>query len=103
VKHGLVNAFMDNEAARCATSAALDELTESTSGAMMTAHVAKAAASDAAYKAACTMIQTLGGIGYTWEHPAHLYLRRAVAGRVAFGSPSAHRRALLAGAGSARG
>jgi alkylation response protein AidB-like acyl-CoA dehydrogenase len=58
------------------------------------AHVAKAAASDAFYKSARAMIQTLGGIGYTWEHPAHLYLRRAVSSREVFGSPSAHRRAL---------
>jgi alkylation response protein AidB-like acyl-CoA dehydrogenase len=103
VKHELVNAFMDVEAARCATSAALADLTTSPSDAAQSAHLAKAAASDAAYKAATTMLQTLGGIGYTWEHPAHLYLRRAVAARVAFGSPTAHRRALLKAAGFVRG
>jgi alkylation response protein AidB-like acyl-CoA dehydrogenase len=103
VKHQLVNAYMDNEAAKCATSYALRELAISSPEAVGMSHVAKAAASDAAYKSAGTMIQTLGGIGYTWEHPAHLYLRRAVAGRAAFGSPSAHRRALLAGAVGSRG
>jgi alkylation response protein AidB-like acyl-CoA dehydrogenase len=35
-----------------------------------------------------------GGIGFTWEHPAHLYLKRAKAASVAFGTPGAHRAAL---------
>jgi alkylation response protein AidB-like acyl-CoA dehydrogenase len=94
VKHQLVNAYMDNESAKCASLYALAALDASDSDASLMAHVAKAAASDAFYKSARAMIQTLGGIGYTWEHPAHLYLRRAVSSREVFGSPSAHRRAL---------
>jgi alkylation response protein AidB-like acyl-CoA dehydrogenase len=39
-------------------------------------------------------IQVLGGIGFTWEHPAHLYFRRAASSAVLFGSESAHRAAL---------
>ena len=35
-----------------------------------------------------------GGIGMTWEHPAHLYLKRAKADQIAFGTPGAHRRRL---------
>ena len=35
-----------------------------------------------------------GGIGFTWEHPAHLYLKRAKASAVTFGTPGAHRAAL---------
>jgi alkylation response protein AidB-like acyl-CoA dehydrogenase len=35
-----------------------------------------------------------GGIGFTWEHPAHLYLKRAKAASVAFGTPGAHRASL---------
>ena len=40
-------------------------------------HVAKAAAGTAATRAAKESIQIHGGIGYTWEHDLHLYLRRA--------------------------
>jgi alkylation response protein AidB-like acyl-CoA dehydrogenase len=35
-----------------------------------------------------------GGIGFTWEHPAHLYLKRAKAASVLFGTPGAHRDSL---------
>ena len=41
-------------------------------------HVAKAAASDAAANAVKTSIQIHGGIGYTWEHDLHLWMRRAL-------------------------
>ena len=40
-------------------------------------------------------IQLHGGIGFTWEHFAHRYYRRALAGRAQFGSPSWHRERLL--------
>ena len=39
--------------------------------------LAKQAATDCSLQAAGELIQTLGAIGFTWEHPAHLYLRRA--------------------------
>jgi alkylation response protein AidB-like acyl-CoA dehydrogenase len=42
-------------------------------------------------KAAEECVQLHGGIGFTWEHPAHLYLKRAKADAVLFGSASAHR------------
>ena len=50
--------------------------------------LAKAACSDTALKAAQEMIQLHGGIGFTWEHPSHLYLKRAKADSIA----SRHRR-----------
>jgi acyl-CoA dehydrogenase len=34
-------------------------------------------------------------MGYTWEHPAHLYLRRATMSRMLFGDPDTHRTNLL--------
>jgi alkylation response protein AidB-like acyl-CoA dehydrogenase len=40
------------------------------------------------------MIQLHGGIGFTWEHPAHLYLKRAKADSLAFGTADAHRASL---------
>ena len=41
-------------------------------------------------------MQLHGGIGFTWEHPAHLYLKRAKADSIAFGTADAHRAALAA-------
>ncbi|GAA0946366.1 acyl-CoA dehydrogenase family protein [Pseudonocardia zijingensis] len=53
--------------------------------------VAQAYCSDLAVTAAEEAVQLHGGIGMTWEHPAHLYLKRAKADQIAFGTPGAHR------------
>jgi alkylation response protein AidB-like acyl-CoA dehydrogenase len=45
-------------------------------------------------RAAEEAVQLHGGIGMTWEHPAHLYLKRAKADQLALGGPGAHRRQL---------
>ncbi len=44
---------------------------------------------------AATNIQVHGGIGFTWEHPAHLYLRRARCDAQLLGPPSVHRERYL--------
>jgi alkylation response protein AidB-like acyl-CoA dehydrogenase len=54
-------------------------------------HVAKAAAGRAARHTAVEGIQVHGGIGYTWEHDLHLYLRRAAASDALLGSAAWHR------------
>jgi len=59
------------------------------------AAVAAVVASDAAVDAVHDCIQTLGGIGYTWEHDAHLYYRRAMSLRALLG-PSADQREQVA-------
>lgn len=53
-------------------------------------HVAKAAAARAATTAAKDGVQTHGGIGYTWEHDLHLYLRRAYASEALMGPSAWH-------------
>lgn len=58
--------------------------------------LAKAYCSEVAVHAAQECVQLHGGIGFTWEHPAHLYLKRAMADSLAFGTPDAHRLALAA-------
>jgi 3-oxochol-4-en-24-oyl-CoA dehydrogenase len=70
----------------------------------LAAAVAAAVALDAAVDNAKDCIQVLGGIGYTWEHDAHLYLRRAVASRALLGGSDRwrHRVAELTAAGSRR-
>lgn len=59
--------------------------------AMFAAGVAAAHCGEAAVGNAAEMIQLHGGIGYTWEHVAHLYLRRAKAGQYLIDTPAAHR------------
>ncbi|SNS70041.1 acyl-CoA dehydrogenase [Rhodococcoides kyotonense] len=58
----------------------------------LAAAVAASIAFDAAVETAEDCIQVLGGIGFTWEHDAHLYLRRALSLRQAFGGTSRWRR-----------
>ncbi|GGN92213.1 putative acyl-CoA dehydrogenase FadE [Streptomyces albiflavescens] len=54
--------------------------------------LASGAALDAAHSCAKDCIQILGGIGFTWEHDAHLYLRRALVARQLLGAGDAHLR-----------
>ncbi|MFI5482804.1 acyl-CoA dehydrogenase [Streptomyces rubiginosohelvolus] len=70
----------------------------------LVAALAAAAAPEAAYTCAKDAIQILGGIGFTWEHDAHLQLRRAVLARQLLGPADAHRlrAARLAEAGARR-
>jgi alkylation response protein AidB-like acyl-CoA dehydrogenase len=60
------------------------------------APLAKLVAADAAYTVTRASIQLLGGIGFTWEHDAHRYLKRATTNRLLAGDPVALRRLLLA-------
>ncbi|MEU1144154.1 acyl-CoA dehydrogenase [Streptomyces sp. NPDC005863] len=65
--------------------------------------LAAATALDAAYSCAKDCVQILGGIGFTWEHDAHLYLRRAVVARQLIGAGDGHRlRAVRLAEGGAR-
>ncbi|MGW6579787.1 acyl-CoA dehydrogenase family protein [Streptomyces globisporus] len=70
----------------------------------LAAALAAATAPEAAYTCAKDAIQILGGIGFTWEHDAHLQLRRAVLARQLLGPADAHRlrAARLAEAGARR-
>ncbi|MEE2056613.1 acyl-CoA dehydrogenase [Rhodococcus artemisiae] len=54
--------------------------------------VAAATALDAGFQVTRTCIQVLGGIGYTWEHDAHLYMRRAQSLRILSGSTASWKR-----------
>ena len=61
----------------------------------LTAAVAGALAPDAFFKCAKDCVQVLGGIGFTWEHDAHLYLKRATSIRALTGGPRASRRRIV--------
>lgn len=60
------------------------------------AAIAKSYCSEAYFHCASENIQITGGIGFTWEHDAHLYFKRATSSELLFGSPAEHR-GLLAG------
>jgi alkylation response protein AidB-like acyl-CoA dehydrogenase len=57
----------------------------------LAASLAKAWVGDAFVRAAEDNIQVHGGIGFTWEHPAHLYFKRAKSAQLMFGGPARHR------------
>ena len=97
IKHRLADLWVLVTQARAAARAAADGLVArpGTEAELLVA-LAKAACSDTALKAAQETIQLHGGIGFTWEHPAHLFLKRAKADAIAFGTADRHR-LLLAG------
>ena len=88
-----------------AAAAGADACDAMTAGARLAAAIAAVIATDAAVRCAQDCIQVHGGIGYTWEHDAHLYYRRVLTLRALTGSPTrrAERVAEMAFAGAARG
>jgi alkylation response protein AidB-like acyl-CoA dehydrogenase len=95
IKHRLADLWVSVTQARAAARYAAGRLAtgfgpETT----MAVALAKAYCSDTALKAAQETIQLHGGIGFTWEHPAHLYLKRAKADSLALGTADAHRASL---------
>jgi alkylation response protein AidB-like acyl-CoA dehydrogenase len=95
LKHRLADVWVAVSQARAASRYAAACLASGDPDAKVAVAVAKAYCSDAAVHAAQECVQLHGGIGFTWEHPAHLYLKRAKADSIAFGTPDAHR-AMLA-------
>jgi alkylation response protein AidB-like acyl-CoA dehydrogenase len=57
----------------------------------LAASMAKAYASDAGWRVTSSALQVLGGIGFTWEHDLHFFLKRATVDGVLYGSASEHR------------
>ncbi len=77
VKHKLADLWIQFEGARTATREATAATVEGRPDAALLASVAKAYVSEAYRHAAFENIQIHGGVGFTWEYDAHLYLRRA--------------------------
>jgi alkylation response protein AidB-like acyl-CoA dehydrogenase len=102
VKHRCADLLCTLELARAATWDALRAPLTGPEGELATA-VAATLAPAAFATAAKGCVQVLGGIGFTWEHDAHLYLRRAVATGAAIGSEHRWRRRVAGlAAGGAR-
>jgi alkylation response protein AidB-like acyl-CoA dehydrogenase len=94
LKHRLADVWVAVTQARAASRYAAACLATSHPDAKVAVAMAKAYCSETAVHAAQECVQLHGGIGFTWEHPAHLYLKRAKADSIAFGTPDAHRAAL---------
>ena len=92
VKHRLADMFTLLESARSASYAAAFAATASGHELTVAASRAKAYCSEAFTTIAGEAIQLHGGIGITWEHPVHLYFKRAHATSQVFGTPAWHRR-----------
>jgi alkylation response protein AidB-like acyl-CoA dehydrogenase len=90
LKHRLANLYTDLVLARATARNAADALATATDVPIAVA-VAQARVSPIAVHATEEAIQLHGGIGMTWEHPAHLYLKRAKADELALGTPGKHR------------
>ena len=104
VKHRCADMLARVELARAAAwdaAAAADDLDDP--GAALAIAAAAALAFDAAFANAKDCVQTLGGIGFTWEHDAHIYLRRAMTLQQLTGTPDDWRiRAAQSAMGGAR-
>jgi alkylation response protein AidB-like acyl-CoA dehydrogenase len=94
LKHRVADVWIQVTQARAAARYAAACLADGDPDTPVAIALAKAACGDAAVHAAQECVQMHGGIGFTWEHPAHLLLKRAKSGAMAFGTPDRHRAAL---------
>ncbi|MBW2270532.1 MAG: acyl-CoA/acyl-ACP dehydrogenase [Deltaproteobacteria bacterium] len=90
VKHPLAEMYVDIESTRSLCYYAAWLLDENPSEAALAVSRAKALASERFPKLGIDVVQLHGGIGFTWEYDAHLYLKRAKWGRPAFGDADWH-------------
>ncbi|WGY02869.1 acyl-CoA dehydrogenase family protein [Nocardioides sp. QY071] len=91
IKHRLADLYTGVESATAAARYAAVAHAVADPDAPVSTAVAQAFCSDLAVLAAEEAVQLHGGIGMTWEHPAHVYLKRAKADQVALGTPGRHR------------
>jgi alkylation response protein AidB-like acyl-CoA dehydrogenase len=94
IKHPLVNVLIGVEQLRTLVYVAASALDAGDAEAPLLARMAKAAASETAPHACNRAVQFHGGYGFTEDCDAHLYLRRALASRVAFGDARSQRAAI---------
>ncbi|WP_432982072.1 acyl-CoA dehydrogenase family protein [Dactylosporangium sp. CA-233914] len=91
VKHRLADLWVSVTQARAVARYAADCLANDDPDLPVAASLAQAFCSPVAVKAAEECVQLHGGIGFTWEHPAHWRLKRARANATALGSATRHR------------
>ncbi len=96
IKHRLADVWVEITQARAAARYAAHCAATDDPDLPVAAALAQAYCSPVAVRAAEECVQLHGGIGFTWEHPAHLFLKRAKADALAFGTADRHRLALAA-------
>ncbi|MHB1503992.1 MAG: acyl-CoA dehydrogenase family protein [Acidimicrobiales bacterium] len=94
IKHKCADMLLEVESAKSAAYYAGWAAAEDSDELPVVASLAKSYCSEAYFHAAAENIQIHGGIGFTWEHDAHLYFKRAKSSELLFGDPSYHRELL---------
>jgi alkylation response protein AidB-like acyl-CoA dehydrogenase len=94
IKHKCADMLLEVESAKSAAYYGMWCAAEMNEELPSVASLAKAYCSEAYFHAAAENIQIHGGIGFTWEHPAHLYFKRAKSSELLFGDPTYHRELL---------
>jgi alkylation response protein AidB-like acyl-CoA dehydrogenase len=92
LKHRFADMTLWSHAAQAATAAAARAVQERRDDAAELVSIAKAYTGQRATDIIQDCVQLHGGLGVTWEHDIHVYLRRATVDRVTWGAPSEHRR-----------
>ncbi|OMC10669.1 acyl-CoA dehydrogenase [Mycolicibacter heraklionensis] len=100
IKHRLADMTMWLHACRAITAGAVDKVAARDPDAAMWAGAAKSYLGEHAGRLIQECVQLHGGIGVTWEHDLHLYLRRATLYRNLLGTPAEHHQAIYAAASS---
>jgi alkylation response protein AidB-like acyl-CoA dehydrogenase len=91
VKHKLADSLVELEHARSTAYHAVWALADGSDDPALAVSIAQATASAALAKIAADTVQVHGGIGFTWEHQAHLYFKRATTDAALLGSAEQHR------------
>jgi alkylation response protein AidB-like acyl-CoA dehydrogenase len=94
IKHKCADMLVEVESARSAAYFAASEAADESPELASAASLAKAYCTDAYFHTAAETIQVHGGIGFTWEHDAHLYFKRAKSSQLLLGDPAYHRELL---------
>jgi len=99
LKHKMSNMFLALERARSLCYFAVAAINEDTPTRATSVSMAKAASDDCQILVCRDAIQSFGGIGFTWEHDAHLYVKRASTDGALFGGAAVHSVAVAASLG----
>ena len=94
IKHKCADMLLEVESAKSAAYYAGWAAADDSDELPVVASLAKAYCSEAYFHAAAENIQIHGGIGFTWEHDAHLYFKRAKSSELLLGDPTYHRELL---------
>ncbi len=94
IKHKCADMLLEVESSKSAAYYGAGMVAEGSDEVPSVASLAKAYVGEAYFHVAAENIQVHGGIGFTWEHPAHLYFKRAKSSELLFGDPTYHRELL---------